>query len=137
MDDSVKYQSMKPIAGIGAKQPSQVCQAHTAETNSPAVACKPAELVGGSPGIPAADGIFKTSDLIDDPVGIGKGVLVGALHRNPFTRPGDGLAALAADDIFLFLGGSLCGLLLSGCDFAFLIRFVGRNAKTMNTADRC
>jgi hypothetical protein len=123
---------VKNIAGIGTEQPPQVRQAHAAETNSPAVARKPAEFIGGRSGIPAAGDIFKTADLKDDPVRVGKGVLVGSLHRNPFSRPGDGLAALAADDIFLFLRGSLCGLLLSGCNFAFIIRFVGRHPKAIN-----
>ena len=95
---------MKNIAGIGAKQPTQMGQAHGAEANSPAVPRKPAEIISGCSGIPAAGRILKTTDLKNDPVGIGKGVLVGALHRNPFNRPGDGLAALAAYDIFLFLG---------------------------------
>jgi len=128
---------MKYITGIGAEQPPQVRQAHATETNSPAVARKPAEFVGGRSGIPAAGDIFKTADLKDDPVGVGKGVLVGTLHRHPFNRPGDGLATLAADDIFLFLRGSLRGRLLSGCNFAFPIRFVGRNAKKMNTVGYC
>jgi hypothetical protein len=134
LDDSIKYECVKCITGIGAEQPSQVRQTHAAETQSPAIARKPAEFIGGRSGIPAADDILKTADLKNDPVGIGKGVLVGALHRHPFNRPGDGLAALAADDIFLFLRGSLRGLLFSGCNFAFPIRFVGWNAKKMNTA---
>ena len=128
---------MKYITGIGAEQPPQVRQAHATETNSPAIARKPAEFIGGRSGIPAADDIFKTTDLKDDPVGVGKGVLVGVLHRNPLNRPGDGLAALATDDIFLFLRGSLGGLILSGCNFALPIRFVGRNAKKMNAVGYC
>ena len=105
---------MKPITGIGAEKPPQVRQTHAAETQSPAIACKPAEFISGRSGIPAADDILETADLKNDPVGIGEGVLVGTLHRHPLYRPGDGLAALAADDIFLFLRGSLRGLLFRG-----------------------
>ena len=38
------------------------------------------EFIGGGTGIPAAGDVFKTSDLKDDPMGIGKGVLVSALN---------------------------------------------------------
>jgi hypothetical protein len=112
-------------------------QAHAAKANSPAIARKPAEFIGGRSGIPAADDIFETADLKDDPVGVGKGVLMGALHRNPFNRPGDSLAALAADDKFLLLRRPFRGFLLGACNLTFLIRFVGRNTKKMNTLGYC
>jgi hypothetical protein len=51
-------------------------QAHAAETNPPAVPCKPAEFIRGRSGIPAAKDIFETSDLKNNPMGVGKGVLV-------------------------------------------------------------
>ena len=51
-------------------------QAHAAETNPPAVPRKPAEFIRGRSGIPAAGGIFKTSDLKDNPMGVGEGVLM-------------------------------------------------------------
>jgi len=81
--------------------PPQMGQAHTAETNSPAVPRKPAELIRGRSGIPAPGDSFKTTDLKDDPVGVGKGVLLGTLNHNSLNRPGNRLAALAADYIFL------------------------------------
>ena len=76
MDDSVKYQRMKYITGVGAEYPAQVGQAHAAKADSPAVAREPAEFVGGCAGIAAADDIFETPDLKNNPVRIGKGVLV-------------------------------------------------------------
>jgi len=123
---------MKRIPGIGAEQPPQMRQTHAAKTNSPAVARKPAEFIGGRSGIPASGYIFETADLKDDPMGVGKGVLVGPLHRHALSRPGDGLAALAANDIGLLLRLLPGSLLLSGNNFAFLIRFIGRNTKAMN-----
>ena len=81
--------------------PPQMGQAHAAETNSPAVPRKPAELIRGRSGIPAAGDIFKTSDLKDDPMGVGEGVLVGTLNHHSLNRPGNRLAALAANYIFL------------------------------------
>ena len=86
---------------MGTEYPPQMRQAHAAEANSPAVSRKPAEFIAGRSGIPAAGGIFKTSDLKDDPMGVGKGVLVGTLNRNSLNRAGNRLAALAADYIFL------------------------------------
>ena len=76
LDDSVKYQRMKNISGIGTEYPAQVGQAHTAKADSPAVTCKPAELIRGLAGIPATGDIFEASDLKNNPVWIGKGVLV-------------------------------------------------------------
>ena len=67
---------MKNITGVGAEYPAQVGQAHAAKADSPAVPREPAELVGGRTGIAAAGDVFETPDLKNDPVRIGKGVLV-------------------------------------------------------------
>jgi len=82
------------------EHPPQMRQAHTAETNSPAVARKPAEFIGSRPGIPATGDILKASDLKYNPMGIGKRMLVRSLNNNAFNRPGNRLAALAAKYIF-------------------------------------
>ena len=93
---------MKNFTDFGAKYPPQMSQAHATETNPPAVTCKPAEFIRGRAGISTAGNILKTTDFEDDPMGVGKSVLVRTLNRNSLGRPGNGLAALAANYIFLF-----------------------------------
>jgi hypothetical protein len=44
-------------------------------------------------------------------MGIGEGVMVRALDRNALRRSGDGLAALAAKDVFFFFGRLFFGFL--------------------------
>jgi len=76
LDDSIYYQRMKNITGIGTENPPQMGQAHAAETNSPAVTRKPGKLIRGCAGIAATDNIFKTADFENDPVRVGKRVLM-------------------------------------------------------------
>ncbi len=103
MDDSIDYQRMKNITGIGTENPSQMGQAHAAETYSPAVTRKPGKLIRGCAGIAATDNITKTADLENNPVRVGKRVLVRTLNGNTLHRPGNRLTALAAEYIFLLL----------------------------------
>ena len=76
LDNSIYYQRVKNITGVGTEDPAQMGQAHAAVTNSPAVANEPAELIRSRSGISAAENIVKTADLENNPVGVGKCVLV-------------------------------------------------------------
>jgi len=107
-------------------------QAHGTKTHPPAVACKPGEFIGGGSGITAPLNIFKASDFKDNPVGIGKRVPVGALHRDPFGRAGNCLTALAAKDIFFLIGRWILRFFFKDVGMAVFTRAVRGDAKKMN-----
>ncbi len=73
-------------------------------TDTPGVAGKPGKFGRRRPGIAAPLGGFKTTDFKYNAMGIGKGMLVGPLDRDALGGPGNGLTALTAKNIFLFLG---------------------------------
>ena len=62
-------------------------------------------------------------------MGIGEGVVMRALDRNALYRPGDGLVALAAEDIFLFFGSWFLGFLLDQLRCVLAAFFSGLLAK--------
>jgi hypothetical protein len=48
--------------------------------------------------------MFKAANFKNNTMGIGEGVMMCALDRNALCRSGDGLVALAAENVFLLLG---------------------------------
>jgi hypothetical protein len=62
------------------------------------VAREPAEIIGLGPGMPDTLGRFKTSNLKNNTLGIGKRMLMGILNFNPLGGAGDGPATLSAEN---------------------------------------
>ena len=88
-NQAIENQAVKTFAGWRAEQPADVYQAIAAESDPPGKPSEPGELRGGSPHITASGGQSKAADPKHDPMGIGKGVFVAALHADPFIRVGD------------------------------------------------
>lgn len=104
-------------------------QAHGAETHSPAVACKPAEIIGSRPGATASFNLPETPNFKNDSMRIGKSVPMRSLHHNAIGWFGDRLMALAAKYIFLFFRRSLLGLLFNSYRAAFFSLLVRGDAE--------
>ena len=86
-------------------------QAHGTKADSPSITAKPGKLRCRRPRVTATLCILKATDFIHDAVGIGEGVMVRALDRNALRRSGNGLMALPAEDVFLFLRRFFLGFL--------------------------
>lgn len=70
------------------------------DCNPPAVPRKPAEFIRWLARITAPCGRFETAYMVNNAMGIGKCMLVGALHFDAFIQACYLLVALAADNVF-------------------------------------
>ena len=104
--ESIQYQAVKRVTGRRQKQPPEMRSTASAHCHLPAVPRKPSEFIRRRAAVAAAEGRSETPDLEDDPVGVGKGVLVRARHLDTFGRPGDGTVAVPAkDQLLVFVRG--------------------------------
>jgi hypothetical protein len=106
-------------------------QTHATKTYSPAVTGKPGEFVGQPTGITAAFYRFKTPDLKDNAMWIGKCMPMRSLHRNTIDRPGNRLLALATKNIVFFLGLLFLNLFLHNLGSLPISFLLGRLSKKM------
>jgi hypothetical protein len=129
---------MKNIPAAGNKHPAQMRQTQATKTDPPAVAGKPGEFVGQSTGITAAFYRFKTPDLKDNSMWIGKCMPMRSLHRNTVNRPGYRLLALATKNIVFFLRLFFLNLFLHnlGCVvISFFFRRLSQKMKAFGISE--
>jgi hypothetical protein len=122
---------MKNIPAAGNKHPAQMRQTQATKTDPPAVAGKPGEFIGQSAGIAAAFYRFKTPDLKDNSMWIGKCMPMRSLHRNTIDRPGYRLLALATKNVGFFLGLLFLNLFFHNLGRLVISFFLRRLSKKM------
>jgi hypothetical protein len=75
---------------------------------------------------------FETPDLKDNTVRVGKSMPMRSLHRHTIGRSSDGLMALTAEYVFLFLGLLFLSFFFNNCRGFLIAPFFRRLAKNIN-----
>jgi hypothetical protein len=86
-------------------------QAHGADDNPPLVPLKPGKLLRKWTGICTASNRSKASNVKDQTVWIGKGMVMGTIAANPVFVRSDDLVTLATADITFWRGFLILGLI--------------------------
>jgi len=97
--------------------------------NSPAVALEPGEFIRRLACISASCGRPETTYLVNTAMRIGKRVLVGTLHFDPFSRACYHLEALAAENVFACVRFFLFSFILNNLTGLFTAVFLRRLPK--------
>ena len=97
--------------------------------NSPAIPCEPAEFIRCLAGISASCGRPETAYLVNTAMRIGKRVLVGTLHFDPFSRTCYHLEALAAENVFVYVRFFPFCLILNKVTWLLIAIFLRRLSK--------
>jgi len=105
------------------------------DRNSPAVPFEPAEFIGWLPCISASCGRFETAYMVNNAIGIGKCVLVGALHFDAFIRACYHPVALAAENVFACVRLFLFCFILNNVTGLFTVIFLRRLSKKITCLD--
>jgi len=135
---TIQNQPMETVTIRRGKKPSQMRKAHDANSNSPAEALKPAKFPRGRTRMTASLNGSKTPYLKNNPVGVGKGVLMRPLDYYPLSRTRYDVMALTAKDIFLFIRLFLFGFILNKTVRHFIALFFMRQAeKAVRTRINC